>query len=59
MPISRAQMPKQLTGGKRKKKLKRQAAIAINMKKRGVKPKGKWKYLNFLSMLKWDRLKSI
>ena len=41
MPISRAQMPKQLTGDKRKKKLKRQAAIAINMKKRGVKPKGK------------------
>ena len=43
MPISRAQMPKQLTGGKRKKKLKRQEnnhAIAINMKKRGVKPKG-------------------
>ena len=39
MPISRAQMPKQLTGGKRKKK--RQAAVAINMKKRGVKPKGK------------------
>tara|TARA_B100001063_G_scaffold213929_1_gene213813 strand:+ start:552 stop:677 length:126 start_codon:yes stop_codon:yes gene_type:complete len=41
MAISRAQMPKQLTGGKRKKKSKRQAAIAINMKKRGVKPKGK------------------
>ncbi len=40
MPISRAQIPKQLTGGK-KKKLKRQAEIAINMKKRGKKPKGK------------------
>ena len=40
MPISRSQIPKQLTGGK-KKKLKRQAAIAINMKKRGKKPKGK------------------
>jgi len=41
MPISRPQMPKQLTGGKRKKKLKRQAATAINMKKLGKKPKGK------------------
>jgi len=40
MPISRAQMPKQLTGGKRKK-LKRQAVIAINMKKKNKKPKGK------------------
>ena len=38
MPISRLQMPKQLKGN-RSKKLKKQAATAIAMKKRGVKPK--------------------
>jgi hypothetical protein len=47
MRISRLQMPKQLKGnrkqlkGNRSKKLKKQAATAIAMKKRGIKPKNK------------------